>query len=84
MVQTRIRDLFALREQGRITVERLKADGRLRFAAARSPEEYRAVHDWVIQRIDALERDQAKSFFSIAPHDVSFSTEKPRSRRQPN
>jgi hypothetical protein len=67
LVQTRVRDLFTLREQGRQTVQAIASQARAEFAAATSPERYSTIHRDLVAKITLLEKDQNVGFFSVVP-----------------
>jgi hypothetical protein len=83
LVQSRIGQLLALRENGRIAVERLKASARTRFAAARQPEDYTRLHESLAEELSALEQNQAKTFFTVVPQQMNFDAPTRAGRRRP-
>jgi Na+/melibiose symporter-like transporter len=76
LVQTRVRDLFALRERGRQAIQRLVTKGRADFAAAIKPEEYTAIHLQLAKEVEEIEAAQTQSFFSAVP-DLGSGKAKP-------
>ena len=67
LLQTRIRDLFALREKGRQTVRTLIDLGRAEFAAASSPERYTTIHRDLAAKMDRIDKEQTIGFFDVVP-----------------
>jgi hypothetical protein len=67
LVQLRIRALLGLRERGRQAFQHLIEQGMVRFAAASSPDDYTKVHRWLVEEAAAIEREQSRGFFQIAP-----------------
>src|SRR5215813_3140507 len=57
-VQSQLSQRFQLRENGRREVQNLLNDGRQRFAAAQKSEDYSAVHNDLIKRLDTIEEQQ--------------------------
>lgn len=75
LVQSRIKDLSALREHGRITVENLKSLAILKFASAKKDEEYSEIHNWLIKEITNLESRHANIFYSLVSHRMTFNAD---------
>jgi hypothetical protein len=69
LVQTHIRQLAELRENGRIQVEHLKEIAKIKFAAAKSEKEYSELHTWLVEEIKRLERDQHTKHVGIISKD---------------
>lgn len=67
MVQTRIRDLMALRERGRESLQHLITTARSQFAAASNPDDYKQLHESLAQQVSVLEQEQSRNFLSIVP-----------------
>jgi hypothetical protein len=67
LVQLRIRSLLGLRERGRQAFQHLIEQGMARFAAASSPADYTQIHTWLVEQAAAIEREQSRGFFQIAP-----------------
>jgi len=65
-VQSRLHDRYNLREDGRRAVQALWNEGRRRFAAATTAQEYTTIHADLEARLDRIEKDQAIGFFSLA------------------
>ena len=67
LLQTRIRDLLALREKGRQAVRTLIDLGRAEFAAANTPERYTTIHRDLAAKMDQLDKEQTLGFFALVP-----------------
>ena len=65
VVQSRLHHRYELRENGRRLVQSLWNEGRRRYAAATSPQEYSAIHEDLEKRLDRIEAEQGASFFSL-------------------
>jgi len=72
LVQTRIIEIEALREQGRETIQRLANEARIDFAAARESAQYTEIHRALAAQVSALEQEQARGFLRIIPKALSF------------
>jgi hypothetical protein len=67
LLQTRIRDLFALRERGRQAFQLITTSARAEFAAAQTSDRYTEIHRDLAERVRRVEAEQAISFFDIVP-----------------
>jgi hypothetical protein len=67
LVQSRVYELWRLREAGRIGFQSLVTEGRRQFAAATSPQEYSSLHKELSDEVARIEKEQSKSFFAIGP-----------------
>jgi len=65
LTHTKLYDQWRLREQGRLEFQGLISEGRMRLAAAATPEELTAIHKDLHERAQKAERDQAEGFFSF-------------------
>jgi hypothetical protein len=81
LIQSRIRDLMGLRERGRESIQRLTSEARVSFAAVTSSEQYSEIHRNLVAEVGALEREQSRSFFTIAPERVSVGPQTKSLRR---
>jgi hypothetical protein len=64
-VQTRINDLYQLREDGRRSIQNLYYEARGRHAAATTPHADVAIYQDIVKRVDEIEQQQSTSFFSF-------------------
>jgi len=67
LVQLRFRAFLGLRERGRQAFQNLIEQGMAKFAAASSPGTYAQIHTWLVEQAAAIEREQSRGFFEIAP-----------------
>jgi hypothetical protein len=75
LLQTRVRDLLALRERGRQSVQSLITRARAEFAAAASAERYTTIHRDLASRIEQIEKEQTVGFFAVVP-EMTAHTQK--------
>lgn len=66
VVQSRLHERYQLRENGRIAIQNQWNEGRRKYAAARTAEEYSTIHAELVQRVNQIEAEQSASFFSLA------------------
>jgi hypothetical protein len=64
-VQTRLNDLYQLREDGRRSIQNLYYEARGRHAAATTPHADVAIYQDIVKRVDEIEKQQSASFFSL-------------------
>jgi hypothetical protein len=67
LIQFRIREFHALRENVRIEVEDVMQRARSAFASAKTDEEYKELYDSLISQIK-LETKQSRGYFAIPAH----------------
>lgn len=67
LLQTRVRDLLALREQGRQSIRTLTDLGRAEFAAASTPERCTTIHRDLACKMDKIDKEQTLGFFAVVP-----------------
>ena len=77
VAQTRLRELWALREQGRQKVQYLIETGTAQFASASTSSEYTKIHVWLVDEIATLEADQSRRFYEIIPKQISIGKPHP-------
>ena len=65
-VQSRLHERYQLREEGRRKIQDLWNEGRRRYAAATTPEDYTAIHAEMTKQVDQIEKEQSDVFFSLA------------------
>ena len=76
LAQTRARDLLALRERGRESIQALISRARADYAAAADDSARLALlHVSLVQEVSRLECEQAVDFLSIAPGGVPRSAQ---------
>jgi hypothetical protein len=69
MIQTKLYDMWRLRENGRILFQGLVSEGRLRMAAAQTEEEYSSIHADLQKRAQDAETQQSATFFGFFSSD---------------
>lgn len=74
LVQARVAELEALRENGRQTIQRLANDARLQFATASAPQDYTEIHKNLLQQVTDLEEEQSRTFQRLVPKQMSFGS----------
>lgn len=79
LIQTRVRDLLALRERGRQSIQTLISSARAEYAAASTLERFTQIHRDLIQRVGLIEKEQTVGFFTIIP-DLTRSTNENHSK----
>ena len=67
LLQTRVRELFALREKGRQSIQSIASRGRIQFAACSKPQDFTLVHTELEKEVGKVEAEQNLGFFSIVP-----------------
>lgn len=67
LVQSRVNERWQLRETGRIAFQNLVTEGRLRFAAATTSQEFTEIHQDLSKQASKIEERQSESFFAIIP-----------------
>lgn len=68
LAQTRVRELLALRERGRETMQGLIARAKADYAAASDDEKrLSTMHRALVSRVSELERSQSAEFLTVAP-----------------
>lgn len=77
LLQTRVRDLFALRERGRQAIQFVTTTGKARFAAATKKEEFTAIHLEMAAVVEKIESEQNTGFFSVVPDLSAQKTNQP-------
>ena len=82
LLQTRVRDLLALRERGRQSVQALITRARAEFAAAASAERLTTIHRDLAVEIARIEKEQTVGFFAVVP-EMTTQTQKDASTLQP-
>jgi hypothetical protein len=66
-VQSKLYERYQLREKGRLAVQSLYNEGRVKFAAASNDtQSYSAIHAELAKRLEQIENEQGTSFFSLA------------------
>lgn len=68
LIQSRVNARWRLREEGRIAFQSLVTEGRRRFAAAKSNEEWTTIHEDLERRTEELEKSQSLGFFANSPN----------------
>lgn len=72
--QVRMRELLALREQGREAMQTIVAESKAEFAAAHGDDQkLSTLHRRLIAQVSELEKQQAANFFTIAPGESTGS-----------
>jgi hypothetical protein len=64
-VQSKLYDRYELREKGRHAIQSLYNEGRMRYAAATSSQDYTDIHIDLVKRVDQIEAEQSARFFSL-------------------
>lgn len=64
-VQSRLYERYQLRENGRRTIQAIYNEGRARYAAAGTPQDYTAIHTELVKRVDDVEAGQSAGIFSL-------------------
>jgi hypothetical protein len=83
LAQTRVRELLALRERGRESMQALISKAKADYAATASDNaRLAALHTTLVDAVSRIEQSQAADFFSIAPGG-SATDRKPRAGEQP-
>jgi hypothetical protein len=77
LVQLRIAEFEALREVGRVTIQRLASQARADFAAATTPTQFSELHWALIAAVSQLEEQQGRAFQGLLPRILSFSHQHP-------
>ncbi len=70
---TKVAARWALREQGRQSVQQLVDSGRQRFAAASTAADYVEIHEYLVKAIETVEASQAEGWRPLLPDAVSSS-----------
>ena len=83
LVQSRVAEMEALRENGREVVQRLANQARVDFAAASTPEKYTEIHRSLVAEVSTLEREQSRGFQRIIPRALSFGSHGSPRRKGP-
>jgi hypothetical protein len=73
-VQSHLFERYQLRENGRRAIQNLYNEGLSRFAAAKSDDEYTAIHNDLIAKLNIIEEQQSTSFFLFLTKDKSPHT----------
>jgi hypothetical protein len=66
VIQTRAFELAALREQGRQTIQHLISHAKAQYAACRKDDEFRKLHQWLVEEVRRLEQDQHAGFLAVS------------------
>lgn len=67
LVQSKVLARFQLREKGRVDIQTLISEGKGKFAAAQSDQDYIELHKFLRNTIEQVEREQVEGFFKHAP-----------------
>jgi hypothetical protein len=78
LIQSRMREFHALREEGRIAVEDLIRRARSGFASAKAPDDFTGLHNSLLAEINEIERTQSKRYFTITASQKSPKTGNPK------
>lgn len=73
LIQMKTLEMMALREKGRQTILYLVSVAKLKYAAIDDPAEISKVHQWLIEEVAALSRDQAAGFLTLAPSRIDLA-----------
>ncbi|WP_415901345.1 hypothetical protein ACMXYR_09280 [Neptuniibacter sp. QD29_5] len=66
LMQTKALELYNLREKGREEIQYLLDDGKRRYAACNTDEEYSKLHEYLVNEVRKVEQSQASDFFNTA------------------
>ena len=80
-IQSRLYERYHLRENGRRDMQALWNEGRGKFAAAKTPEDYKSVYDELVARLNEIERHQAADFFSLGVAETKAGSQARKSSK---
>jgi hypothetical protein len=64
-VQSKLYERYQLRENGRRSIQAIYNEGRAKYAAAATPQEYTTIHTELIKKVDDVEAGQSTGIFSL-------------------
>ena len=68
LLKSKVFELYSLRERGRERIQYLIDEGKRLYAVSNTDEEYSKNHNWLIEEVSKVEKDQASDFFTTAPN----------------
>lgn len=63
--QFKLFERYRLREEGRLGIQTVLSEGKIRYAAATSDQEYTAIHAELVNQVKKIEEDQSRGFFLL-------------------